>query len=307
MSKKHKTKTAYNLDKLKICYRVSADTFSYIANSCNLNAADKDAINSTINRGDYSLNLIDHSSNDSEITAITISVTFEMDGQRHRLGTFDLKKEAKYCFFTFENKALYTPFIYVNNRKYNCVNFIEYIASDMGLTFNNVTTLEIAKDSTRNYVTATQKYIRNYADYAMYVNGHIVKDETATIPNFKKVYSSSRTKMSRTPSLYFGQSDGPEIKIYDKRREMEEKERAKLDYIPQWLNFGENTPIYRAEVTVKNRDIREYMARVGVAGEEAMSVITSTDKLAAMWQYEADRLIYFRDRATGEYVHLADL
>lgn len=306
MSKRHKS--AYNVDKLKICYRTTSDTFGYFTKMYNLNEEAED-ITQVIDRGDYSLNLIDHSSNDSEITAITISVTFEMDGQRHRLGTFDLKKEAKYCFFTFENKALYTPFIYVNGNKYNCVNFITYIADDLGLEFNNITTLEIARDSTRNYVAATQKYIRNYADYEMFENGHIVRDETATIPNYVKAYSSSRKKMSRQPTLYFRHKEqgGPQLKIYDKRKEMEDKERAKLDYLPQWLEFGETAPIYRAEITIRNRDIREYMARVGVVGEEAMSILSSTERLADMWRYETDRLLYFRDRATGEYIHLADL
>lgn len=304
MSKKHKS--TYNVDKLKICYRQqSGATFGYLAQHFNLNA-DKDAINSTIDRGDYTLHLIDHSSNEEEVTAITISACFEMDGERHKLGILDLKKGSQYCFFSFENRILYTPFIYVDGRKYNCAIFVEYISDDLGLEFNNITTLEIAKDSTRNYVTAVQKFIRDFANYEMFVNGHIVKDETATIPNYKKVYSSSRRKMSRIPSLYFGQSDGPEIKIYDKRREMEEKERAKLDYIPQWLEFGDSAPIYRAEVTFKNRDIREYMAKIGVVGEEVMFTL-SMEKLADMWQYGADRLVYFRDRATGNVIRLADL
>ena len=303
MSKRHLS--AYNVDKLKICYRTTSDTFGYFTKMYNLNEEAED-ITQVIDRGDYSLNLIDHSSNDSEITAITISVTFEMDGERHKLGTFDLKKSSQYCFFTFENKALYTPFIYVNGNKYNCVNFIEFIADDLELTFNNISTLEIAKDSTRNYVTTVQKFIRDYTQYEMFVNGHRVKDENRTIPHYRKMYSSSRRKMSRVPTLYFDQSDGPSLKVYDKRKEMEE-ERAKLCYIPEWLNFGDNAPTYRAEVTLKNRDIHEYMARIGFIGEEAMSVITSTDKLAAMWQYETDRLLYFRDRATGEYIHLADL
>lgn len=302
MSKKHKS--AYNVDKLKICYRTTSDTFGYFTKMYNLNEEAED-ITQVIDRGDYSLNLIDHSSNDSEITAITISVTFEMDGQRHRLGTFDLKKEAKYCFFTFENKALYTPFIYVNGNKYNCVNFITYIADDLGLEFNNITTLEIARDSTRNYVTVAQKFIRDFTNYEMFVNGHIVRDENRTIPHYRKMYSSSRRKMSRVPTLYFDQSDGPSLKVYDKRKEMEE--RAKLSYIPDWLNFGDNAPIYRAEVTFKNRDIREYMALIGVNGEEAMSIITSADKMADMWRYGADRLLYFRDRVSGEAIRLADL
>lgn len=304
MSKKHKT--AYNIDKLKICYRVSADTFSYIAKSCNLNA-EKSDINSTIDRGEYRLCLADHSSNENEVTAITLSVTFEMDEERHKLGILDLKKGSQYCFFSFENRILYTPFIYVDGRKYNCVNFVTYIADDLGLEFNNITTLEIARDSTRNYVTAIQKFIRNHTDYEMFVNGHIVKDENRTIPHYRKMYSSSRKKMSRTPTLYFDQSDGPSLKVYDKRKEMEEEERAKLSYIPDWLNFGDNAPIYRAEVTFKNRDIREYMALIGVNGEEAMSIITSADKMADMWRYGADRLLYFRDRVSGEAIRLADL
>lgn len=299
-----KTKTMFSVDKLKICYRVTADTFSWIAKLCNLNA-DTD-INSTIDRDNYTLRLVDHSSNDNEATAITSTVTFQMDGERHKLGSFDIKKEAKYCFFTFENKALYTP-IHTDYKKDNCVSFIKHIANDIGLIFNNITTLEIAKDSTRNYVTAVQKFIRDYNDYEMFINGHIVKDENRTIPHYRKMYSSSRKKMSRVPTLYFDQSDGPALKIYDKRREMEEEERAKLAYLPQWLSFGDNAPIYRAEVTFKNRDIREYMAHIGITGEEAMNILTSTEKLADMWKYGADRLIYFRDKANGTTIRLADI
>ena len=252
------------------------------------------------------MHLIDHSSNEEEVTAITMSVTFFMDEEQRKLGTFDLKKGSQYCFFGFENKALYTPFIYVNGNKYNCVNFVEYISDDLGLIFNNISTLEIARDSTRNYVTAVQKFIRDFANYEMFVNGHIVRDENRTIPHYRKMYSSSRKKMSRVPTLYFDQSDGPALKIYDKRKEMEEEEQAKLSYIPQWLSFGD-APIYRAEVTFKNRDIREYMAKIGIVGEEAMSIVTSADKMADMWQYGADRLLYFRDRTTGNIIRLADL
>ena len=304
MSKRHLS--AYNVDKLKICYRTTNGTFGYLVQGFNLNA-DKDSINSTIDRDDYTLHLIDHSSNEEEVTAITISACFEMDGERHRLGVFDIKKGSQYCFFCFENKALYTPFIYVDGRQYNCVNFITYIADDLGLVFNNISTLEIARDSTRNYVSAVQRYIRDINNYEMFVNGNIVKDENSIIPHYKKMYSSSRRKMSRTPTLYFNQTDGPELKIYDKRREMEEGERAKLGYIPQWLEFGDSAPIYRAEITVRNRDIREYMARIGVVGEEVMFILSSTDKLAEMWRYGADRLLFFRDRATGANIHLADL
>lgn len=287
----------FSVDKLKICYRVTADTFSWIAKLCNLNADTE--INSIIDRDNYTLRLVDHSSNDNEATAITSTVTFQMDGERHKLGSFDIKKEAKYCFFTFENKALYTPI--------HCVSFIKHIANDIGLIFNNITTLEIAKDSTRNYVTAVQKFIRDYNDYEMFINGHIVKDENRTIPHYRKMYSSSRKKMSRVPTLYFDQSDGPALKIYDKRREMEEEERAKLAYLPQWLSFGDNAHIYRAEVTFKNRDIREYMALIGITGEEAMDILTSTEKLSDMWKYGADRLLYFRNRANKEVITMADL
>lgn len=305
MSKKHKS--TYNVDKLKICYRQhSGETFGYLADCLNLNA-EKSEINNAIDRGDYCLNLIDHSNNEEEATAITISTTFYMDGERHKLGTFDLKKGSQYCFFTFENKALYTPLIYVNGNKYNCVNFVEYISDDLGLIFNNITTVEVAKDSTRNYVTTVQKFIRDFTNYEMFLNGNIVRDENRILPHFKKMYSSSRKKMSRTPTLYFDQSDGPSLKVYDKRKEMEEEERAKLGYIPEWLNFGGNAPIYRAEVTFKNRDIREYMAKIGIVGEEAMSIVTSTEKMAEMWKYGADRLLFFRDRASGETISLADL
>lgn len=104
-----KIKTMFSVDKLKLCYRQqSGATFGYLADCLNLNAKISE-INSTIDRDDYTLHLIDHSSNEEEVTAITISACFEMDGERHRLGVFDIKKGSQYCFFCFENKALYTP------------------------------------------------------------------------------------------------------------------------------------------------------------------------------------------------------
>lgn len=295
-------KTAFNIDKLKLCYRTTADIFDHLTKKYNLNTDDKSNINCLIDNGEYKLSLIDHSCNEIEVTAITISVCVE-DNTLHKLGVFDFKRDGRYCFFNFENKALYTDFA---NSK-NCLDLIKFISKDIGLEYNNITTLEIAKDSTRNYVTAVQKFIRDYNDYEMFINGHIVKDENRTIPHYRKMYSSSRKKMSRVPTLYFDQSDGPALKIYDKRREMEEEERAKLAYLPQWLSFGENAPIYRAEVTFKNRDIREYMAKIGIIGENAMDFIANSEQLAQMWQYGADRLIYFRDKATGTIIRLADI
>ena len=305
-----KIKTVFSVDKLKLCYRTTNGTFGYLVQGFNLNAdKSKSDISSTIDRGDYCLNLIDHSDNEYETTAITISTTFQMDGKRHKLGVFDIKKEAKYCFFSFENRILYSPFIYVNGNTYNCANFISYITDDLRLEFNNITYVEIAMDTTRNYVNKTRKYIRDFERYDLFVNGNLIKDETATIPNYVKAYSSSRKKMSRQPTLYFRhrEQDGLQLKIYNKRKEMTESEPSKMKYIPQWLDFGVDAPIYRAEITVRNRDIREYMALVGIEGEEAMSIINSPKMLANLWQYEADRLLYFRDRATGDIVRLADL
>ena len=301
------TKTAYNIDKLKLCYRTTtANTFEYLTTMYDLNSEDKTNINSTLDRGKYILHLIDHSSNDVEATAITVSICIKSnDNECHKLGVLDIKKGSRYCFFSAENKALYTSFS--DNEKHNCIHFIPQIAYSMGLEFNNISSMEIAKDSTRNYISAIQKYVRNYNDYEMFINGHLIKDENRIIPNYKKMYSSSRRKMSRTPTLYFSQSDGLCLKIYDKRREMNESEPSKLKYIPQWGGFSDSDRIYRAETMIKKRDIRTFLTEIGANENDVLDIITSPEKLAQMWRYATDRLLYFRSRANKEVITMADL
>jgi len=296
-------KRVYSIDKLKLCYKQDSDTFTELVRAYNLNG---DNINKTITRENYTLHLIDHSCNDEEVTAITFSICFIIDNHSHKLGVFEMKKAARYCFFNFENRALYTT---ANDSHKNCVNIIEHIVEDMELIFNNITTLEIAMDTNRNYIDRVRRYIRDYQRYDLFINGKLIKDETATIPNYLKAYSSSRRKMSRQPTLYFRhrEQDGIQLKIYNKRKEMTESEPVKLNYIPQWGGFETSEPIYRVEITVKNRDIKEYFTAIGLKAEEAMNFITSPKLLENMWLYEADRLIYFRDKATGTIIRLADI
>ena len=82
-----------------------------------------------------------------------------------RLGTFTFSNSAKYegkAFFTFENGALYRVYTRVpNGEPMNHICDLMYVADFYGMTFNNVTELELAFDSNYNYISKVRKMIKD--------------------------------------------------------------------------------------------------------------------------------------------------
>ena len=73
-----------------------------------------------------------------------------------RLGAFTFNASDKYkgkAFFTFDNTALYKNYLYLNDgEKHNYICDLNYVSCFYEMTFNNITELEIAFDSTYNYI-----------------------------------------------------------------------------------------------------------------------------------------------------------
>ena len=145
----------------------------------------------------------------------------DVDGY-FRLGTFTFSNSAKYEgkeFFTFENGALYRVYTRVpNGEPSNHICDLLYVADFYGMTFNNITELELAFDS--NYISKVRKMIKDVDTYDLYLNGRKVLDDE-TLDGYGEYYTRSRIKMSKLPTLYFSQAKDTDMKmrIYDKARE----------------------------------------------------------------------------------------
>lgn len=82
-----------------------------------------------------------------------------------RLRTFTFNASDKYkgkAFFTFDNTALYKHYLWLNDEeKHNYICDLDYISWFYGLTFNNITELEIAFDSSYNYIGKMRRMMDN--------------------------------------------------------------------------------------------------------------------------------------------------
>ena len=86
-----------------------------------------------------------------------------------RLGTFSFNSTDKYkgkAFFSFDNGALYRTYIRLNDgERHNHICDFQYVCDFYGLEFNNITEVEIAFDSTYNYVSKIRRMIKDIDRY----------------------------------------------------------------------------------------------------------------------------------------------
>lgn len=291
-------KAKINIDKLKVCFRANDYLLNYLV--------DEFKNDTTIDRVDYKLVLIEQGED-----TMLVALDMDMDGATHRFGffTFPLNgKYSKYVFFSFENKALYTVFGVWEGRKSSIAMMIEDIATDMGLQFNNITSVELAFDSNINVLAKVRKAIKNTEQYDMIVNMKQVKTSREKIENYCEVYGGSRERLITPPMLYFRQKkdEGLRLKIYNKTREMEDVSPSKAEYIPDWNDIT-TTPIYRAEVTVRNEDIAAFCEKTGKDKGETLYWLFNDSWRAELWLHCCKRVLHFYDRYTGGIVDILDL
>lgn len=297
-----KPRGSINIDRLKVCFK---------ANEYTLNRLQDEFAESgnTLDYVDFRLVKIDEKDSDH----LTVAVDMDMDEQTHRFGHFRFCLNGMYrdyVFFTFECKALYTPFMEYMKPKGSIAGMIEDIAAVIGLQVNNITVCEIALDSNLNVLNSVRKAVRNTEALDMFVNGKRVAYTNRKIEDYCEVFSSSRERLLMQPCICVKQKrdDGLKMKIYNKSREMDEVSPSKKEYIPEWDDIPQNQTIYRVEVTVRNQDIADYCRMKCIPPEEALYRLMNNVQnfRTDLWKWCSGRLLYFKDKETGETVDILD-
>lgn len=303
---------AVNVDKLKVCLSQPQEAFDYIRDHTSYTTIDGMRI---LDEDGFKLVAVEEDDN-----TMTVALDVMVDiGEFIRLGTFQLNgvggKYQGRAFFSFENSSLYTVFgVTADCSKANWVDMLLPIAEDMGLTFNNVTEVEVALDSTANIIYRMRKLIKDVDKYDMYLNGRKV-EAGATLESYGEYYERTREQLSRRPTLYFRQSKDTDmsLRIYDKATELREHSPEKAARYHEWLGWPTTDKIYRAEVTMRNTNVREFCERQGKwlaeQGEHGniLGLLGMEEFRLDMFANATDRMIYFRDKATGAKVSIIDL
>ena len=291
-----------NIDRLKVCFKSN----DYIINS--LQELFKES-GDTLDFVDFRLVRIDEKDTDH----MTVAADMDMDGEAHRLGHFKFSLNGMYrdyAFFTFECRALYTPFMTYMGEKSSIAGMVEDIAAVIGLQFNNITMCEIALDTNLNILNSVRKGVRNTEQLDMVVNGKRVAYPSRKIDDYCEIFSATRERLIMLPTISIKQKkeDGLKLKIYNKSKEMGEVSPTKREYIPAWDDIPESQTIYRVEVTVRNQDIADYCRMMCIPTEEALYRLMNNvhNFRNELWSWCSGRLLHFRDKETGETVDILD-
>lgn len=291
-----------SIDRLKVCYKANQNLWDYLKNDSNLKFPEF----TLIRLGEQ---------DEKEPKSRSFSVIL-FDGRL--LGTLTVNninlQNGEYCWFEFENSVLYSnESTNPKESRINCIIYITVVADYLNLEFNNITTCEIACDVNWNVINKVRKLIRNHRQYDMFLNGNIVKEPNRIIDNYMEIYSRTRERMNKRPTLYFKQKqdDCVSLKIYDKSQELKQKGYAK-DYIRTWLDFN-SADIFRVEVTLHKNDFKHFSSqswndnRWNDITESLNALINDDNYLYALWVFSAQRLLFFRDKETKQNVYLQDL
>ena len=303
---------AVNVDKLRVCFTMPENLFGYL----NEHYTRRDELTDAriLDEDTFSLLFIE----EDEVKMTAVLNVRDVEGY-YRLGTFTFSNSAKYAgkaFFSFENSALYRIYLkFPNEEPKNHICDLQYVADFYGMEFNNVTELELAFDSTFNYISKVRKMIKAVDTYDLYLNGKKVKDDE-TLDGYGEYYTRSRVKMSKLPTLYFSQAKDTDMKmrVYDKARELDENSPNKAERLKEWLGWDTIDTLYRVEVVMHNTNVREFVERYGErlypeCGEHSnvLNLLGMSDFRLAMFLDSVDRLIYFRNKRTREKISLVEL
>jgi hypothetical protein len=303
---------AVNVDKLRVCYNMPENLYDYLRE--HYTRYDEMSNTRILDEDDFSLVFIE----EGETKMSAILNVRDVDGY-YRLGAFTFNNGAKYrgkAFFAFDNLALYRVYTkFPNAEPANHICDLLYVTNCLGMTFNNITELELAFDSTYNYIKKVRRRILDVENYDLYLNGRKVTDDE-TLDGYGEYYTRSRKKLSKLPTLYFSQAKNTDMqmRVYDKARELNENSPHKADRLKDWLCWEDMTNFCRVEVVLHNTNVREFMDRYGerLYGENGdhsniLNLLGMSDFRLAMFLDSADRMIYFREKKTGEKISLVEI
>lgn len=259
-------KTIFNIDRIKVCLLQPENFYITLHNDLAKSVDGK-----VYYDGFYLSACTAAQVNDKDITV----KLFLIDKAPVELGTFVFNQSKKYgrkCFFTYNTKCLYDTAGYVYEgtgmKKYNYFNYPFLVFSHLGLSFNNVTSIEIAVDTEHKIINRIQYAVSHPEIFYMILCGKIVNDPEEILDGYWEYYQRSRVRKSTQPSLYIhpirteSTSTGNkcELKVYDKARELAQVRKDKEVLVHAWDEMtGE---IQRLEVSIENKKFRQCFDRM---------------------------------------------
>lgn len=281
-----KDKYKINVDKLTLCYNVSSTSIlQNIKDDLVLNLLDFKLvkIDSRHFENAYSIQFL-WNYDDSE------KLEWKTFGQLKFNLKIDKNKEVlvKRVWIYFDNRTLYTEYYHGTN----LIRLVEILVNALDLEYNNISSLDIAFDTTKNIVKLLTKMIRN-KDFTTHLNTKEIKDRTIEQSEIKFLKKGNLNRfIENSTSLYIHQKDkdGFGLTLYNKSKEIQESSHK--EYIKEWNGMNCKQTIYRAEVRLKNEHIKKYLNDNNITF--SCELFNNEDFLYDCFVSFVNRLIYFK-------------
>lgn len=195
----------------------------------------------------------------------------------------DCDREETYVYFKILNRILY------DGAKFR--RLLE-LPPSLGMSFNNFTAIDLAYDSRKNLPSLIKKMLRD-KEMTTIFNGRAVRDRKSLLHGVFLEYSTSLNRMMH-PTLTFKQkkatsnkNEGITVQCYDKRAEIDN--HSNKQYILD--RYGNPRSLYRLEVRLPYRELKDYFASRGIAPTE--DAVFDSALLADMFLYHLGAVIRF--------------
>ena len=204
-----------SVDKLTLCYRAMGEIIQEL-NECN------ELIDS-----DDSFKLVRVPSDEALFAnSFHVMIRFPRDNGEQgfverRFGTLKTKlrsmEDTNYVWLYLENWVFYEIFVVSNSSKCNWLSCVDYVANKLNLSFNNITDLHVALDSTVDFAKKI-KHAQFNDKYELILNGKLRSNKKEILKEILYVQTGDQCRL-KTLTVYINpkKQDGLSLKIYDKK------------------------------------------------------------------------------------------
>ena len=195
----------------------------------------------------------------------------------------DLNDGVLYVYYKIFNAVLYDHDIFTRMLE---------LPTLLGLVFNNFTAIDLAYDASVNFPSLIRKMMRD-EKVTTIINGKAVIDPKCLVQGVTIDYSTTLKRLVhptitiRQKKAISNKNEGITIQAYDKKAEVLNKSNKQyiLDY------YGNPKRLYRLEVRLPYRELKDYFAKQGIA--PTIDVVLDETLLKDMFLYHLSAVIRF--------------
>lgn len=279
------TKVKMNFDKIEICYVGSKELIDNIENTKHWE------------RDGYYLELENSENKDNRETILSIWIyDYNEENGKIKFGTlkfgnsFESDEDTiRYCWLRVDNKILYNKSILSTT-----LHSIYYIQDDLGLEFNNITSIDIAVDSNICWFRRIKSAMRNNELIPIILNKSYPNIGERVKP-FRYDLGENRKRYLEDTIYISNKEKDMQFCVYNKSEEIEESGKF---YIKDW--FKGNSKIFRAEVRLKNKSLNDFCEKNNLSQFDLYMKFYDMDLWFDIYYFYSSRIIRFVDAGRNQ-------